>query len=84
MPLGSTSTTSAPKVVTRLELVVLCPWAVSPDADVCPTRFCMALPVFSAPNSAVIFELAFEEREFFTCPSVDAARLSVTTTETTS
>ncbi len=31
-----------------------------------------------------MLELAFEAREFLTCPSVDAARLSVTTIETTS
>src|SRR3954463_15824168 len=84
MPFGSTSTTSAPKVVTRLELVVLWPCAVRPDDDVCPTRFCIALLGLNAPNRAVIFELAFEDREFFTCPSVEAARLSVTTTDTTS
>jgi hypothetical protein len=38
----------------------------------------------SLPNSEVSPELAFEAREFFTWPSVEAARLSVTTIETTS
>ncbi len=50
MPFGSTSTTSAPKVVARLESVVLCPCAVSPEEAFAPTRFCKAFDAFSAPN----------------------------------
>ncbi len=84
MPLGSTSTTSAPKVVVRLESVVLCPCADNPDEALAPTRFCRLLEALSAPNRDVIPELAFDAREFFTPPSVDAVRLSLTTIITTS
>ena len=69
MPLGSTSTTSAPKVVARLELVVLCPCAESPELAVMPTRFCNAFVLLSRPISEVSPELAFEAREFFSRPS---------------
>jgi hypothetical protein len=39
------------------------------------------LPGCSVPNNAETCELAFDAREFFTDPSVEAARLSETTTE---
>ena len=44
----------------------------------------MAFDALSAPNRDVIPELAFDAREFFTPPSVDAVRLSLTTIITTS
>jgi hypothetical protein len=40
-----------------------------------PSRFCRLFEVFNLPNRPVSPELALEAREFFTCPSVEAARL---------
>ena len=81
IPLGSTSTTCPPSVVVRLELLALAPCAFNADAEFWFTRFCIALPECSVPISPEIPELALVAREFFTVPSVDAARFSDTTTE---
>src|ERR1700757_2873540 len=79
IPFGSASITSPPTIVLRLEFVTLCPCAFRPEADVWFNRLFSAFPADSLPKSAEICELAFDAREFFTVPSVDAARLSETT-----
>src|SRR6185437_6400650 len=81
MPLGNTSSTSPPSVVVRLESVTLCPCAFSPELEDWSSRLLRALPALIFPSSAEICELAFELREFFTVPSVDADSASTTTTE---
>jgi len=70
--------------VLKLESVVLCPCAVNPEAALAPSRFCIVFEALSLPNSDVMLELALEAREFLTCPSVEAVRLSPTTIITTS
>jgi hypothetical protein len=80
IPLGSTSATSPPRVVVMLESVTLCPCAFSPDEELWLSRLFSALLAPSLPSSAETCEFAVEAREFFTVPSVEAVRLSDTTT----